>query len=188
MALDLNSPLIKKKKSVIRYNKSPDENFDAFDSPEEARKKIENKQQARNKTLNKKVKSLEKIERKTNELIKKSKKKAIAKPSAKSSKAIAKPSANHSEKLSTASYIEFLCKIGLKKKVLENIKKNAFHDGGNWKSFIDTEEIKLASSKSSNLIRDAIYRMKDENWFTVIHSSLSGRRIVEIKPEIYGIK
>ena len=188
MALDLNSPLLKKKKSVIRYNKSPDESFNAFDSHEEAKKKIEDKQQARNKALSKKIRTLEKIERKTDFLIGKSKEKSIAKPSANNSKDIAKPSANRSQKEDPASYIEFLCKKGLKKKILENIKKNAFRDDEGWKSFIDTEEIKLASSKTSNLIRDAIYRMKDENWFVVIHSSLSGRRFVEINPETYGIK
>jgi hypothetical protein len=137
--------------------------------------------------IKKEIKRLDKVVEKTDRLLKKHSDR-VARATAKSSKAVATPSPKRSQIKRRASHMEYMCLKGIKKAVLENIKKNSFKDEGTWKSIIDTEEIKEKINKTSNLIRDAIYRMKEEEWYEVIHSSQSGRRIVEINPNHYGIK
>lgn len=82
-----------------------------------------------------------------------------------------------------ASYVEFLCMKGIKKQILLSIQEKAFQENGEWLSILDTDDIEKRTGSKANIIRDAIYRMKEEGWFEIIHSSYSGSRILKIFPE-----
>ena len=82
-----------------------------------------------------------------------------------------------------ASYVEFLCMKGIKKQILLSVKEKAFQENVEWLSILDTNDIEKRTGSKANIIRDAIYRMKEEGWFEIIHSSNSGSRILKIFPE-----
>lgn len=82
-----------------------------------------------------------------------------------------------------ASYVEFLCMKGIKKQILLSVQEKAFQENGEWLSILDTDDIEKRTGSKANIIRDAIYRMKEEGWFEIIHSSYSGSRILKIFPE-----
>lgn len=82
-----------------------------------------------------------------------------------------------------ASYIEFLCMKGIKKQILLSIQEKAFQENGVWMSILNTNDIEKKTGSKANIIRDAIYRMKEEGWFEIIHSSYSGSRVLKIFPE-----
>jgi hypothetical protein len=86
-----------------------------------------------------------------------------------------------------ASYIEFLCMKGIKKQILLSIKENAFQENGQWLSVLNTADIEQRTSSKASIIRDAIYRMKEEGWFEIIHSSNSGSRLLKIYPEHFKV-
>jgi hypothetical protein len=127
-----------------------------------------------------------KIESKTEKLLIKAEKK--------NAKNIVEAYAEHSQNIAgayvkrslikrRASYIEFLCMKGIKKQILLSVKEKAFQENGEWLSILDTDDIEKRTGSKANIIRDAIYRMKEEGWFEIIHSSYSGSRILKIYPE-----
>ena len=127
-----------------------------------------------------------KIESKTDQLLIKAEKK--------SAKNVAVAYVNHSSSIAEAyvkrslikrraSYVEFLCMKGIKKQILLSIQEKAFQENGEWLSILDTDDIEKRTGSKANIIRDAIYRMKEEGWFEIIHSSYSGSRILKIFPE-----
>lgn len=86
-----------------------------------------------------------------------------------------------------ASYVEFLCMKGIKKQILISIREKAFQENGVWMSILDTNDIEKKTGSKANIIRDAIYRMKEEGWFEIIHSSYSGSRVLKIYPEHFKL-
>ena len=127
-----------------------------------------------------------KVESKTEKLLVKAEKR--------NARSIAEAYVNHSQDVAEqyvkrslikrrASYIEFLCMKGIKKQILLSVKEKAFQENGEWLSILDTDDIEKRTGSKANIIRDAIYRMKEEGWFEIIHSSYSGSRILKIFPE-----
>jgi succinate dehydrogenase/fumarate reductase flavoprotein subunit len=103
------------------------------------------------------------------------------------SQSVAEPYVKRSLIKRRASYIEFLCMKGIKKQILLSIKENAFQEDGLWQSILNTDDIEQRTGSKASIIRDAIYRMKEEGWFEIIHSSNSGSRLLKIYPEHFKI-
>lgn len=131
-----------------------------------------------------------KIESKTEKLLVKAEKR--------NAKNVAEAYVNHSQHVAEtyvkrslikrrASYIEFLCMKGIKKQILLSVQEKAFQENGEWLSILDTDDIEKRTGSKANIIRDAIYRMKEEGWFEIIHSSYSGSRILKIFPEHFKL-
>ena len=127
-----------------------------------------------------------KVESKTEKLLVKAEKrnaKSIAEAYVEHSQDVAETYVKRSLIKRRASYIEFLCMKGIKKQILLSVKEKAFQENGEWLSILDTDDIEKRTGSKANIIRDAIYRMKEEGWFEIIHSSYSGSRILKIFPE-----
>jgi hypothetical protein len=127
-----------------------------------------------------------KLESKTEKLLikaEKNKAKSIAEAYVEHSSGIAESYVRRSLIKRRASYVEFLCMKGIKKQILVSVREKAFQENGEWLSILDTDDIEKRTGSKANIIRDAIYRMKEEGWFEIIHSSNSGSRILKIFPE-----
>lgn len=139
-------------------------------------------------------KKLEKIEIKTDKLIKKSKdiiNSSLARREHVDNETLAsneqkRPIASKKK----ASAIEFYCLKGLPKIIVNTIKELAVYDKtmGKWVAVLDTETLRARSKKSANHIAVQLVRLQAQEWFTVMSSSNSGMRLVEIvNPEIYNL-
>lgn len=137
--------------------------------------------------IEKELSRLEKIEIKTDKLIQQSanrKEKTVAKPSPDRGLSIVKATSNRSLKINTASYVDFLIMKGIKKVILKEIEKNIFKENLEYFSFIDTEVIKKENNIPSNILRDAISKLKKENWFEPIKQHYT-KRLVKIEISNY---
>jgi hypothetical protein len=131
-------------------------------------------------------KKWERVESKTEKLLTRAEKrnaKSVAETYVDHSQGIAEEYVKRSLIKRRASYVEFLCMKGIKKQILLSVKEKAFQENGEWLSILDTDDIEKRTGSKANIIRDAIYRMKEEGWFEIIHSSNSGSRILKIFPE-----
>lgn len=137
--------------------------------------------------IEKELSRLEKIEIKTDKLIQQSANRnenTVAKASPDHSLTVAKASSNRSLKINTASYVDFLIMKGIKKVILKEIEKNIFKENSEYFSFIDTEMIKKENNIPSNILRDAISKLKKENWFEPIKQHYT-KRLVKIEIQNY---
>lgn len=137
--------------------------------------------------LEKQDKKLQKIEERTEKLIQQSEKrkaKTVVEPLKKHSSTVVKALSNHSLKLPNVSYLDFLIMKGIKKLVLKEIEKNIFFENSECFSFIDTEIIRKEHNVPSNILRDAIFKLKKEKWFEPIRQQYT-KRLVKIEIQNY---
>lgn len=131
-----------------------------------------------------------KVEDKTERLLIKAEKnnaKSIAQTYVEHSQVVAESYVKRSLIKRRASYIEFLCMKGIKKQILLSIKEKAFQENNEWLSILDTSDIEARTGSKASVIRDAIYRMKEEEWFEIIHSSYNGSRLLKISAEHFKL-
>lgn len=185
----------KESRSVIHYEAASliveegnliDKPTNSGQEPQKKNLSLTGKKTIPQETAAKSDKKWAKLEEKTEKLLAKADKKAtksIAESYVKHSQDVAETYVKRSLIKRRASYIEFLCMKGIKKEILLSIKEKAFQEGSEWFSMLDTSDIEARTGSKANIIRDAIYRMKEEGWFEIIHSSYNGSRLLKISAE-----
>lgn len=125
-----------------------------------------------------------KVEKRTDFLIQKAKRKKVESPQVKTHRE------HFGRTAKTPSLLEFYCLKGLPKIILRHIQEKVVFDENlqKWISIIDTEDLKSLSGKTASHLSVQILRLEKQGWFELLMSNNAGVRVIQINPETFPVK